>query len=67
MYLARIQRNIVEYLLDDILHYSSLLIYLTISESIIIVILTLVSLLHLTAILVGQIYIPIEAMTLFLK
>lgn len=67
MYLARVQRNIVEYLLDEILHYSNLLIWFTIVESIIIVILTLLCLLHLTAILVGQIYIPIEAMTLFLK
>ncbi|EAR95773.2 tetratricopeptide repeat protein (macronuclear) [Tetrahymena thermophila SB210] len=67
MFIARVQRNIVDLILQDILKYNKLLEALAIVEICFVSIILIISLCHFTAVLMHQIATPLDQLTNFLK
>ncbi|KAL4508223.1 hypothetical protein ABPG72_021596 [Tetrahymena utriculariae] len=67
MFIARVQRNIVELILKDVLKYNTLFEALAIVEICFVSIILMISLCHFTAVLMHQIATPLDQLTNFLK
>ncbi|KAL4486643.1 hypothetical protein ABPG73_003947 [Tetrahymena malaccensis] len=67
MFIARVQRNIVDLILQDVLQYNTLFEALVIVEICFVSVILIISLFHFTAVLMHQIAIPLTQLTNFLK